>query len=112
MAFFGNQIWQSNERHGVDSPRQAGIQVRFRGTVADGQDVVDSPDGPRQPVLWVPPTAAVSAIKLTRSGAEQRARTTAAGRRRATPNGTSWRARGPHAISAAGSARHAVNRQR
>jgi hypothetical protein len=43
----------------------------------------------RQPVLWVPPTAPESAIKLTRSGAEQRARTTAAGRRRAAPNGTS-----------------------
>jgi hypothetical protein len=28
-------------------------------------------------VLWVPPTAPESAIKRTRSGAEQRARTTA-----------------------------------
>ena len=43
----------------------------------------------RQPVLWVPPTAPESAIKRTRSGAEQRARTTTAGRRRAAPNGTS-----------------------
>jgi hypothetical protein len=43
----------------------------------------------RQPVLWVPPTAPESAIKRTRSGAEQRARTTAAGRRKAAPNGTS-----------------------
>ena len=43
----------------------------------------------RQPVLWVPPTAPESEIKRTRSGAEQRARTTAAGRRRAVQNGTS-----------------------
>jgi hypothetical protein len=49
----------------------------------------------RQPVLWVPPTAPESAIKLTRSGAEQRARTTAAGCRRAAPNGTSRRAHQP-----------------
>jgi len=40
-------------------------------------------------VLWVPPTAPESEIKRTRSGAEQRARTTAAGRRRAVQNGTS-----------------------
>jgi hypothetical protein len=40
-------------------------------------------------VLWVQPTAPESAIKRTRSGAEQRARTTATGRRRAAPNGTS-----------------------
>jgi len=31
----------------------------------------------RQPVLWVPPIAPESAIERTRSGAEQRARTTA-----------------------------------
>ena len=31
----------------------------------------------RQPVLWVPPTAPESAIERTRSGAEQRARSTA-----------------------------------
>src|ERR1035437_4761106 len=43
----------------------------------------------RQPVLWVLPTASESAIKRTRLGAEQRARTTAAGRRRAAPTGTS-----------------------
>jgi hypothetical protein len=43
----------------------------------------------RQPVLWVLPAVLESAIKRTRSGAEQRARTTAAGRRRAAPNGTS-----------------------
>src|ERR1035437_2511687 len=43
----------------------------------------------RQPVMWVPPTAPESAIKRTSAGAEQRARTTAAGRRGAAQNGTS-----------------------
>ena len=52
----------------------------------------------RQPVLWVPPTAPESAIKRTRSGAEQRARTTVAGRRRAaSQSGTYACARGPQA---------------
>ena len=56
----------------------------------------------RQPVLWVPPTAPESAIKRTRSGAEQRARMTAAGRRRKAQNGTSGvLAHGKHAWRAA-----------
>jgi hypothetical protein len=43
----------------------------------------------RQPVLWVPPTAPESAIERTRSGAEQRARTTATAILTAAQNGTS-----------------------
>jgi hypothetical protein len=40
-------------------------------------------------VLWVPPTAPESAIERTRSGAEQRARTTATAILTAAQNGTS-----------------------
>jgi hypothetical protein len=47
----------------------------------------------RQPVLWVLPTASESAIKRTRLGAEQRARTTAATTIAAAQNGTSACAR-------------------
>ncbi len=64
----------------------------------------------RQPVLWVPPTAPESAIELTRSGAEQRAITTAVATLGAAQNGTYVFARGPQAPSASGSTRHAANR--
>src|ERR1035441_8020598 len=43
----------------------------------------------RQPKRWAPPTAPESAIKHTRPGAEQRARTTGAASRTSAQNGTS-----------------------
>jgi len=73
---------------------------RHSGTVSDWELLIRRyPGDPRVldrspsshiqlPVLCVPPTAPESAIKLTGPGAEQRARTTTAGRRRAAPNGT------------------------
>jgi hypothetical protein len=64
----------------------------------------------RQPVLWVPPTAPESAIERTRSGAEQRARSTAVAILAAARNGTYACAHGQQALSASGSSRYAVNR--
>jgi|GEM_PF-6820666 len=83
---------------------------RHSGTVSDWELLIRRyPGDPRAldrspsshiqlPVLCVPPTAPESAIKLTGPGAEQRARTTTAGRRRAAPNGTYACARGPQAL--------------
>jgi hypothetical protein len=56
-------------------------------------------------VLWVPPTAPESAIERTRSGAEQRARTTATAILTAAQNGTYACARSPQTLSASGSTR-------
>ena len=62
-------------------------------------------------MLWVPPTAPESAIKRTRSGAEQRARTTAATTIAAAQNGTYACARVLQACSALGGLGHASNRR-
>jgi hypothetical protein len=61
-------------------------------------------------VPWVPPTAPESAIELTRSGAEQRAITTAVATLGAAQNGTYACARVLQACSALGGLGHAVNR--
>jgi hypothetical protein len=49
----------------------------------------------RLPVPWMPPAAPESAIERTRSGAEQRARTTVIATLAAAQNGTSRRAHQP-----------------
>jgi len=85
----------NRSKHGGRLPRLENIEKRAR-----------------QPVLWVPPTARESAIERIRSGAEQRARTTAVAIVAAAQNGTYVFARGPQAPSASGSTRHAANRQR
>jgi len=66
----------------------------------------------RQPVPWVPPTAPESAIKRTRSGAEQRARIFTVVSTGPAQNGTYACARVWKAGSASGDAGYAANRQR
>jgi hypothetical protein len=99
----------------VPSAQRVVAQVPFRAHATGASWPPARPDNienrSRQPVLRVP-SAPESTIVCTRSGAEQHDRTTAIAPMTAAPNGTSRRDRGPHAISAAGSARHAVNRQR
>ena len=50
---FGNQDWQSNERHGEDDPSPGGFRRELRATGADGQDCLDESDGPPEPVAQV-----------------------------------------------------------
>ena len=92
-----------NSRYWYFAPlvSRCSCSCRHSGTVSDWELLIRRyPGDPRAldrspsshiqlPVLCVPPTAPESAIKLTGPGAEQRARTTTAGRRRAAPNGTS-----------------------
>jgi len=53
MAFFGNQIWQSNEFYGVDGTSRCGFGRQLGGAGADGLDRMDNPDGPPEPVAQV-----------------------------------------------------------
>jgi hypothetical protein len=50
---FGNQDWQSNERHGEDDPSPGGFRRELRATGADGQDCLDESDGSPEPVAQV-----------------------------------------------------------
>ncbi len=84
---------RNRSKHGGRLPRLQSIENRAR-----------------QPVLWVPPTAPESAIKRTRSGAEQRARTTTVALATTAQNGTYACARVLQACSALGGLGHAANR--
>ena len=53
MTILGNQIWQSNEFYGVDGTSRGGLGRQLRRTKADGQDGLDEPDGPVEPVAQV-----------------------------------------------------------
>jgi hypothetical protein len=50
---FGNLFRQSSERDREDDPLRAGLERRVASTAADGQDALDEPDDPPEPVAQV-----------------------------------------------------------
>ena len=53
MTILGNQIWQSNGYYGEDGNKLPGLEAQFRTTGVDGEDSLDEPDGPPEPVAQV-----------------------------------------------------------